>query len=286
MVQGEPPVSPVAMWPSYPPEDYLGQLSDEFQLELTRERRGLRRQDCRFYHTMELPGDGVVPGPWDLRQRERAYLGEVEMEGKRVLEMGPSTGYLSFWMERQGADVVCFDAGYDASIDLMPVPGQDTRRLRHDHARMVAAFQSSWWYAHRALGSKVKIAYGDVYRLPGDLGRFDVATFGSILLHLKSPIEALEQAARRTREAIVVTESWPDEGDTLMENIMRPFPMGDDGRWVIWWKISAGAVVSMLKILGFGKTTVTTHTQLHQHRHDPNVPYVEQPMFTVVGERP
>ena len=61
-------------------------------------------------------------------------------------------------------------------------------------------------YLHRDRGSKVRVVYGNIYDVPRDIGTFDVATFGSILLHLRHPFTALEQAARRTTEAIVVTE--------------------------------------------------------------------------------
>lgn len=280
-----PRVAAHSTWPSFPPDQYLGQLTDDFQRSLARERAALRREDCKFYHCIDLPDGEAITGPWDLRGRENAYLGGVNVKGKRVLEVGPSSGYLGFWMERQGADVVGFDCGYDCSIDLLPTPDTDIRRLRYDHALMTASYQYGWWYCHRKLDSKVKIAYGDVYRMPGDLGTFDVATFGAILLHCKSPIGVLEQGARRTTDTIVVTDGWTGGEGTLMENIMRPFPIGEAGRWVIWWELSAGAVVQMLEVLGFGDTTVTTHTQLHQHRHDPDAPYVEQPMYTVVGRR-
>lgn len=284
---GGPRVAAAARWPSYPPPGYLGQLRDEFQATLALERASLRSEDCRFYYSIDLPGSDPIIGPWDLRGRERLYMGDVALEGRRVLEMGPSSGYLSFWMERQGAQVVGMDCGFDRSIDLLPMPNlhADTRRLRADHARMVSDFQHAFWYCHQRLSSKVKMVYGDVYDLPGDLGEFDVATFGAILLHLRSPITALEQAARRTGDAIVVTEMWSGGEASLMDNIMRPFPMGEAGRWVIWWEVSAGAVVAMLEILGFGATTVTTHHQRHQHGHDASAPYTETPMYTVVGRR-
>ena len=263
----------------------MGQLDDGFQKNLANEWSFVTRNQCRFYHSIELPDKTVIDGPWDLRGRERDYLGQVDLKNKRVLEMGPSSGYLTFWMESQGADVVGFDCGWDASIDLMPAPGGETRKLRSDHAKMVSDFTNSWWYLHRELQSNAKAVYGDVYNLPGDLGQFDISTFGCILLHTKSPISILEQAARRTTSTIVVTESWTEGYDSLMSNTMRPFPNGEDGRWVTWWLISAGAVVEMLKVLGFGDTEVIEHKQLHQHGHDPSQPYVEQPMYTVVGRR-
>ena len=67
-------------------------------------------EDCFFYHTMDLPGLGVVPGQWDLRGRFEEYTGGVEFEGKSVLDVGTATGFLSFEAEHKGAArVVSFD---------------------------------------------------------------------------------------------------------------------------------------------------------------------------------
>lgn len=286
--QQQPPpegVSPLAYWPSPAPENYLGQLRDEFQAALAAERAGLRPEDCRFYHCIELPDGEVIHGPWDLRGREAAYLGNVELAGRRVLECGPSSGYLTFWMEKQGAEVVGFDAGFETSVDLLPVPRDDTRKLHLDHFRMTYQFQHSWWYLHRRLASGAKKVYGNIYNMPDDIGTFDVATFGALLVHLRSPIQALEQAARRTTSTIIVTDVWTGGSDTLHENIMRPFPAGEGSRWVLWWELSAGAVVAMLGILGFRCREVLEHTQLHQYGHVQDAPYLEVPMYTVVADR-
>jgi hypothetical protein len=43
--------------------------------------------DCYFYHTMEIPGYGLLRGDWDLRRGVDDYLGNVEFTGKRVLEL-------------------------------------------------------------------------------------------------------------------------------------------------------------------------------------------------------
>ncbi len=252
---------------------------------LADERATVRREDCKFYHTVELPDGDVIPGPWDLRGRESEYLGNVELEGKSVLELGPATGHLSYFMERAGADVVSFDVGYDVSMDLMPAPIRDMRQLRFDHARNVTRLQNSWWFLHREYASSTRMVYGDIYALPGDIGEFDVSVFCAILLHLKSPIAALEQAARRTRSKIVVTEPWSGDSDTLHDDIMRIFPLGEGGRWVIWWSISAGAVVRMLEMLGFTRSHVIEHTQAHQFGHVVGAPYQDMPMYTVIAER-
>jgi hypothetical protein len=105
-------------WPAFPLDQYLGQLTEDYQQMMALQRKSIRLEDCRFYHCVDLPNGNTINGPWDLRDAESAYLGGVDVSGKRVLEIGPATGHLSFWMEKQGAEVVAFDAGYDVSVDL------------------------------------------------------------------------------------------------------------------------------------------------------------------------
>jgi 2-polyprenyl-3-methyl-5-hydroxy-6-metoxy-1,4-benzoquinol methylase len=62
--------------------------------------------ECHFYHSMDLPEYGPVDGEWDLRPGIDQYLGSVDLTGKRVLEIGPASGYVTMEMERRGASVV------------------------------------------------------------------------------------------------------------------------------------------------------------------------------------
>ena len=273
---------PRFLWPSYPPANYLGQLDDHYQGVLRIERDYITLEDCDFYHTSELRDGAVMAGPWDLRGREHDYTGGVEFGGTRVLELGPATGHLTFWMEAQGADVVSFDVGYDRMIDLMPSGREDFRALRMDHVPLIGRVQNSWWYLHRDRESKARVAYGNIYDLPGDLGLFDTSVFGAILLHLRDPFTALEQAARRTRGAIVVTEpvdaSLPTDTDA-----MRFHPTGMAENRSVWWSFNPRAIEKMLQRLGFGNTVVTHHIQKHHFGHRMDEPAGDYPMFTVVG---
>lgn len=272
-------------WPAFPPQGYLGQLTDEHQRSLADQRRHLTLDHCTFYHSVRLPDGTEVTGPWDLRGHEHEYLGGIDLDGRRVLEIGPASGSVTFWMEEQGADVVAFDAGYDVSVDIQPPLGFDDRQLKYQHIQVAGSYQNAWWYLHRELGSSARMVYGDIYDLPRDIGEFDVSVVTAVLLHCRNPFTVLEQAARRTSRTIVVTEPVPDDLLPFDADVMRPFPLGEDGRWVIWWSIYAGAVVSMLSILGFADVTITRHTQRHQYGHDRTQSHEDVPMYTVVGHR-
>jgi SAM-dependent methyltransferase len=271
--------------PSYPPREYLGQLDPAFQASLSKRREGADLSDFVWYHAFELPDGRVLPGAWDLRGHETAYLGGVDVAGKRVLELGPATGYLTFYMERMGAEVVSFEAGFDVSIDMLPVKGRDDpegkRRVMQD---TIDRNHDAWWHLHRTLGSSAKFVQGSIYDMPADLGTFDITLVGAILLHLREPWGALSQAARRTTGTMIVTEPLQDDLHDPESNIMRFSPSAEH-HVTNWWSIYPGAVVSMLSRLGFGLTETTMHSQRHYLAHDMASDAIDQRMYTVVGQR-
>jgi hypothetical protein len=272
------------LWPSYPPAHYLGQLEPGHQRGMAERRSPATIEDCDWYHTFVLNDSTVIPGAWDLRGGETDYLGGIELAGKRVLELGPASGYLTFYMERQGAEVVSFEAGYDVPVDVLPFHGMDMHLEQLKNMANIDRVHNCWWYMHREYGSRAKLVHGPIYAMPGDLGTFDVSVFGSILLHLREPWGALSEAARRTTGAIVVTDVLQDTEQPIESDIMRFSPLADH-EITNWWSIYPGAVVKMLERLGFGRTTITQHTQSHHLGHDLSAAPFAMPMWTVVGRR-
>src|ERR1700733_1363854 len=272
--------------PSYPPRDYLGQLDDDFQAELARRRADADLSDLVWYHATELPDGGVRPGAWALRGHETDYLGGVGVAGKRVLELGPATGYLTFYLERMGAEVVAFEAGFDVGIDLLPVQGREhpEERLRVMQ-ETIDRNHDGWWYLHEQFGSSAKFVQGNIYDMPGDLGSFDITLVGAILLHLREPWGAMSQAASRTTETMIVTEPLQDDEQPPEANVMRFSPSAEH-HMTNWWSIYPSAVVAMLSRLGFGRTETTLHTQRHHLAPDIAADAMDQRMYTVVGRRP
>jgi hypothetical protein len=167
--------------------------------------------DCFFYHVMDLPGYGEVGGEWDLRGGEESYLGGVSFKGKRVLELGTASGYLCRFMEGEGADVIGFDLSAERSWDIVPFAGLDLPSTKLGMRNHIERLKNGWWFAHHLLGSSAKAVYGNIYEIPEEIGPVDIATFGSILLHLRDPFQALHSALRLTRELVIVTEIHPDQ---------------------------------------------------------------------------
>ena len=264
---------------------FAGQVTDAFQSLLAEAQADAKPEPADFYHTMDFGGGDLMRGAWDLRGGERSYLGYLELGGQRVLEFGPATGHLTFFMEKQGADVVVFDIAPGLPQDIVPQLGHDLDKQRELSVAYAEKVRQSWWYSHARLGSKAKAVYGDIYALPPDVGRFDVSTFGCTLMHLSKPFQALEQAASVTDKAIIVTEPLARMPADHQSALLEFVPVDTSRTVVVWWLLTPGAVVRMLKVLGFFETTVYFHSQIHHPYHELDKPSVEHLFFTVVGQR-
>ena len=206
---------------------------------------------CIFYHAMDLPGIGFARGNWDLRQSFERYTGGVDFAGKRTLDVGTASGFLSFEAERRGAEVVSFDSTSPALHH--GVPYLHIRRRRGVTPADVLDFEgirNAYWTAHHAFGSQARCHYGDVYNLTDEIGEFDVALVCQILVHLRDPIAALTSVAARCRGKLVITEGMLDSEHPVgvflgyREQAER-YPNNS------WWHYSTTLYRQMIGILGF-----------------------------------
>jgi tRNA (mo5U34)-methyltransferase len=114
-----------------------------------------------------------------------------DVAGKRCLDVGTYDGFFAFELERRGAEsVVATDISDHAQWDW-------PRAARERGAEYLAAVAGEkgggFAEAHAALGSSVEKREISVYDLSVDeVGSFDVVVCGSLLLHLKDPVRALE----------------------------------------------------------------------------------------------
>ena len=83
----------------YPRPDSSLDLTPDGQNRLAKEHEVGTLEDWFVYHWFDLSDGRTVPGIYDLRKNWRAYLGNVDLKGRRVLEVGPASGFLTFKME-------------------------------------------------------------------------------------------------------------------------------------------------------------------------------------------
>ena len=215
---------------------------------------------CWFYHVMDdVPG--TESAPWDLRGKFAEYIGHVDMAGKRVLDVGCASGFLSFEAERAGAEVVSFEMDSPLRWHLLPFHESlyytDPAAWATKQNAFVERLKNGYWLAHRALGSKAKAYYGDVYDLPAGIGQFDIALVGAVLEHLSDPMRALASIAKRTTSTVVVNAA-PQLLNT--ERRIAHF-LGDAGRpqdCAGFWLYSLGTYRHIFAMLGFNIVRVTT----------------------------
>jgi len=252
--------------------------------------------DCYFYHTTEIPGFGLVEGPWDLRAGLRDYLGRVAFKDKRVLELGTASGFLCFHMEREGADVVAYDLSDEQDWDVVPFARSrksDFLQQRKEHIRKL---NNAFWLCHRAFKSRSRMVYGDVYSIPPAIGPVDICTCCSILLHVRDPFRALEKALSLTRETVIVTEPaalfrLPPYLRSYRRLLPSKVAAGPAMEFLpdwragepkeTWWRLSPEIIQRFIGTLGFEKSTVTHHNQLYRRGRMK----LKLPQFTVVGHR-
>lgn len=226
-----------------------------------------RLEDCFFYHAMELPGFGLVRGQWDLRGRFDDYVGHVDVAGKSVLDVGTATGFLSFEAEkREASRVVSFDMSDARQQAFLPFKDKlyyrDHERWAREHAVEVQRWKNAYWLCHRLLGSRARVAYGNIYDLPARLGTFDVTIVGSVLEHLSDPITALASIARLTGETMaVITPLLPTD-----ERIARFEPSAANPDYdFTWWRYSVGVYREVFAMLGFRIARITQAKYSYMH---------------------
>lgn len=238
-------------------------------------------EDCYFYHTMDLPGHGVVRGHWDLRGRFEDYISHVDLGRKSVLDVGAASGFLSFEAERLGASrVVSFDMSDVRQQAFVPFPQNLPTRDPDDwiarYTIGIERWKNAYWFAHRLLGSRAAVFYGDIHDLPPALGRFDVTLVGSVLEHLRDPSKALESITRVTAGTLVIVTPVIDSDETIARFEPRLAAPEND---YTWWTYSTGLYRELLGILGFEIERITTA----EYRHD----YArrDEPRTTLVATR-
>jgi tRNA (mo5U34)-methyltransferase len=202
----------------------------------------------QWYHTIELRPGVVTPGWFDTRPVAQK-LPWPDLAGLRCLDVGTFDGFWAFEMERRGAaEVHAVDILDPAQWDW-PSGADDAvseaigARKRGGDGFLTAAAE---------LGSGVRRQELSVYDLdPAQIGTFDLVYVGSLLLHLRDPVRALE----RVRSVLTaggslllvdaidaeLTLSHPRSPVARLDGVGRPW----------WWKPNRIGLGRMVEAAGF-----------------------------------
>jgi tRNA (mo5U34)-methyltransferase len=200
-----------------------------------------RIRENTWYHTLELPGI-VTDGWFDLRPYVPRYGLPDDMSGMRALEVGTWDGFWAFEMERRGADVVALDLDDERDLDWPP------RRRPSSYAEDPRGI--GFELAREALGSKVERVVRSIYHAtPEELGTFDLVFCGSVLIHLRDQLLALERIANLCSDLFISAEEY----DRLSGLSPVPYSryMADRESAVVFWMPSVRTWRRMMWSAGF-----------------------------------
>jgi tRNA (mo5U34)-methyltransferase len=207
-----------------------------------------RARNQGWYHTLELAPDLVTEGLFDLRPYIRHYGLPERMEGMRVLEVGTWDGFWAFEMERRGATVVALDLDDERDLDWPPRrrPAVYPQTRRGDGFRL----------AKQIYGSEVERVNCNIYDADVErLGSFDLVFCGSVLIHLRDQLRALERIASLCRGTFISAEEYDRLSDLIPIPVARY--RADREAAVVYWQPSRRTWRKMLWTAGFD--TVVEH---------------------------
>jgi tRNA (mo5U34)-methyltransferase len=201
----------------------------------------------QWYHTLDLAPGVVTPGWFDTRAVPSKLPLPDSLAGMRCLDVGTFDGFWAFEMERRGAaEVVATDVLDPEEWDWPAGSSPEVVRELAERKRGGEGFR----VAREALGSSVQLVERSVYDLdPDELGTFDFAYLGSLLLHLRDPVGALERVRSVVDGRLLVV----DVHDPLLSRLSPRRPLATlDGRgrpW--WWQSNVACLVRMVEAAGF-----------------------------------
>ena len=218
-----------------------------------------------WYHTIDVMPGVVTPGWFDLRPVLH-LMPWPDVRGKRCLDVGTYDGFFAFELERRGAaEVVAIDIDdqtkWDWPPDNPPVPANRQPGMSG------AATGGGFRLVAEAKRSAVQWRPMSIYDLdPDTIGTFDVVTIGTLLLHLREPVRALE-AVRRVCSGVVMSSEQIDLWTTLLGRHRPLVRLNGSGPFCQWWLPSAAGHAQMFWAAGFEMTELSKHYVVRFNRH-------------------
>jgi tRNA (mo5U34)-methyltransferase len=200
----------------------------------------------RWFHTIDLPDGSSTPGVFDMRAA-CARLDWPAIAGRRCLDVGTCDGFWAFEMERRGAaEVVAIDVDDPDRLDL---PRDALERSREVFRASAAGRKRRFEMAAAARSSRVRRLACSVYDLdPAIHGHFDVVFCGTLLVHLREPVRALERIAGVCTAELLLVECVDARLDfwspTRPRARSKPTPLQ-------WARANTARLHEMLRLAGF-----------------------------------
>jgi SAM-dependent methyltransferase len=199
-----------------------------------------------WYHTLELAPGVVTPGWFDTRKVVAELPFPASLAGKRCLDVATFDGFWAFEMESRGAaETVAIDL-LDPEAADWPVNSPPESIAAIGRRKELDGFE----LARELRGSSVERIEMSVYDLdPAVVGEFDFVYVGSLLIHLRDPVRALERVRSVCRGTLLLVDNvnlalslrHPRQPVASLDGVGRPW----------WWKLNMQALVRVAEAGGF-----------------------------------
>ena len=202
-----------------------------------------------WYHTIELAPGLVTPGWFDTRGVPERIGLPASLHGRRCLDVGTFDGFWAFEMERRGArEVVAIDILDPRRWDWPPGSPPEVVDALAARKRGGTGFE----LAREALRSRVERLELSVYDVEEAVtGRFDFIFLGSLLLHLRDPVLALQRLRAVCDGRLLVLDVF-DPAMTA-RHPRRPVATLDGRGRPWWWQSNLAALLRMVDAAGFSR---------------------------------
>jgi tRNA (mo5U34)-methyltransferase len=204
--------------------------------------------DREWYHTEEIRPGIETPGWFDTRPTAAA-LPWPDLTGKRCLDVGTFEGFWAREMHRRGAtEVVAIDIldprqwdwPWGSTSELLTTLGERKRGGEGFH------------FVNQALGVPIEHREMSVYDLDVSVvGEFDMVYIGSLLLHLRDPVRALEAVRSVCRPNARILSVDAIDLELSWRHPRRPLAEFDGAGRPWWWKPNMAGLARLVTAGGF-----------------------------------
>jgi tRNA (mo5U34)-methyltransferase len=202
-----------------------------------------------WYHTIDVVPGATTKGWFDLRPVAE-QLPWPNVRGKRCLDIGTFDGWFAFELERRGAaEVVAIDVEDHLQWDWPP--DYRAEGLARDPGFSGPPKGAGFRLAAGLMGSRATWMPLSIYDLdPAEIGTFDVVVCGSLLLHLRDPLRALE-AVRGVTGGVFLSSEQIELGLSIVGRGRPLLRLNGSGPECQWFNFNAAGHRQLLVAAGF-----------------------------------
>ncbi len=178
------------------------------------------------YHRFDFGQGLIVQGDYDMSKYIHYYNLPTDLKGKKVLDIGTSSGFFALECACRGGQVTAIDIWDWVTVQSIS----------------------------KLINVDVSYVKQSLYNLDPGFGQFDLVICGSVLPHLPDPFGAIQRIKSVCSGRAVVATPRPRNDNSIGEPICEFIgKKASDGDYYHYWALGAKALENMLLTAGFSR---------------------------------